>query len=82
MLFKHIFTLLIFSYVCLPLYAQKLSLDGIISGYNYNPFKGIFINGSAALLEGRLNNVFIYPILIIIKSIFHQHILKTTFILT
>jgi serine phosphatase RsbU (regulator of sigma subunit) len=60
MLFKHIFTLLIFSYVCLPLYAQKLSLDGIISGYNYNPSKGLFKKGSEVLLEGRLNNVLIH----------------------
>lgn len=59
MTFKRILSLLIFSYLCLPLYAQKLSLDGIISGYNYNPSKGLFKKGSEVLLEGRLNNVLI-----------------------
>jgi serine phosphatase RsbU (regulator of sigma subunit) len=57
MKFKQLLTLIILLYISLPLYAQHLYLDGIISGYSYNPSKGLFKKGNDVSLEGRLNNV-------------------------
>ena len=51
----HLFFL--FFFLTLRGYSQNLILDGIISGYNYNPNKGVFKKGSEVLLEGRLYDV-------------------------
>jgi len=57
MIYRKLITLILFSCILSISYAQKLYLDGIISGYNYNPSKGLFKKGKEILLEGRLNNV-------------------------
>lgn len=57
MKFSKLLVVILFSVMCFSSYSQNLNLDGIISGYNYNPAKGIFKKGSKVLLEGHLNGV-------------------------
>lgn len=55
-----LFFLLVFLNTSFYLQSQQLVLDGVISGYNYNPSKGLFKKGSKVLLEGYLDNVSIH----------------------
>ncbi len=52
-----LFVLFLFLLVNFINFSQTIKIDGVVSGYNYNPSKGVFKKKSDILLEGRLPKV-------------------------